>query len=165
LNSNNKVYRTFEFKTVFKLTIWKTKKRKNRNKRKGEALPVQMQQPTSTAEGAQCSPPSAAQPRQSSPTHVTIRIKKKKSTFFFFPENDTAEECPGHVSDDDKLDPDVAKPSKTSPLRIRVRAHPKRAKIHAPIPCQRRRVSEPTTTVVPSFPTIPRSIKPPGGPP
>jgi hypothetical protein len=29
------------------------RKRENRNKRKGEALPVQMQQPTSTAEGAQ----------------------------------------------------------------------------------------------------------------
>jgi hypothetical protein len=100
------------------------RKKENRNKRKGEALPVQMQQPTSTAEGAQCSPPSAAQPRQSSPTHVTIRIKKKKSTFFFFPENDTAEERPGHVPGDDKLDPDVAKPSRISPYRIRIRPHP-----------------------------------------
>jgi hypothetical protein len=131
----------------------------------GSPAPQPSMQPSNQAPQQPSSSPTEAQQSQPSPTHLTVRIKKKKNIFFFFPENDTAEERPGHVSGDDKLDPDVAKPSKTSPHRIRVHAHPKRAKIHAPIPCQRRRVSEPTTTDVPSFPTIPRSIKPPGGPP
>ncbi|KAK1664339.1 hypothetical protein QYE76_052498 [Lolium multiflorum] len=98
-----------------------------------------MQQPTSTAEGAQCSPPSAAQPRQSSPTHVTIRIKKKKSTFFFFPENATAEERPGHVFDADKDDRDAKIMPKIQLKLLRIRAYLKPPRF-APAACRHRRL-------------------------
>jgi hypothetical protein len=85
--------------------------------------------------------------------------KKKKSMFFFFPEKDTAEGRPGHVPGDDKLDPDVAKPSRISPYRIRIRPHPIHAKIRAQMSCRHRQCISAISGELASSPNLPSPYK------
>jgi hypothetical protein len=111
------------------------------------------------------SPPSAAQHEpnatttQSSPAHVTIRIKKKKTTFFFFPETDTEEELAGHVFVADKDDPGRLDPAQHS-IEVAPRPYaPFSPRFTPQKPRRHRRVSEPVIAAVPPLLTISCPIK------
>jgi hypothetical protein len=119
------------------------------------------------------SPPAAQTPQPStaqlkiSYRFIALKVVQEDIVFVFlaWTPRDAVIVFAGHVlvadMDEPRMPTTTPEPRRT-PLTSAARPC---AKIHAPIPCQCRRVSEPTTAVVPSFPTIPRPIKSPGGPP